>query len=422
MHLLVELTVDCVGGVTPPPVVPPVTPPATSCTDDSLVTVTQPLPATMTPGQTASFIIRAKDTGNSRWYHGSVYKLLKKSGNLNIISTAPSSVAGVDYGHIPLGSDPFDYIDWTFKVTAPSVFGDYIANLQMLHTTYAGAEYIKTDGSTCPGPSSDTYFGGIGTIRTTVVANSTLTITKAGNGSGAVTSVSSSGINCGSTCSAEFAKNSNVTLSAVPTSGSVFTDWSGDCNFLDSGSNVNGGVNMNSNKTCTATFSLMAPGPDLTASNPSPTTAVVGTEVTLSSIISNIGIDSTVGGFKNLFQISTNPSDETTITEIGSTNMAVLASGGTRTATYPDYRFNNTGIYFIRVCADLPPYDFGVIDESNENNNCGGWSNIVVNNGGGEGGNGPDLTASNVFPVNAVVGVPIKFSSTVKNTGNMPTK
>jgi len=56
--------------------------------------------------------------------------------------------------------------------------------------------------------------------------NYTLTLTKAGTGSGAVSS-SPAGINCGSTCSASFTSGSTVTLSATPDSGSTFAGWSG---------------------------------------------------------------------------------------------------------------------------------------------------------------------------------------------------
>jgi hypothetical protein len=54
----------------------------------------------------------------------------------------------------------------------------------------------------------------------------TLTVAKAGSGAGTVTS-SPAGIDCGSTCSALFGNGTQVTLSAPPAPGSVFTGWSG---------------------------------------------------------------------------------------------------------------------------------------------------------------------------------------------------
>jgi List-Bact-rpt repeat protein len=53
-------------------------------------------------------------------------------------------------------------------------------------------------------------------------------VTKAGTGSGTVTSTTP-GINCGTTCSAPFGQNSSVSLTARPDAGSSFAGWSGAC-------------------------------------------------------------------------------------------------------------------------------------------------------------------------------------------------
>jgi hypothetical protein len=55
-----------------------------------------------------------------------------------------------------------------------------------------------------------------------------LGVTFAGTGSGSVSS-SPAGIQCGPTCSANFASNTSVMLSASAHAGSVFTGWGGDC-------------------------------------------------------------------------------------------------------------------------------------------------------------------------------------------------
>ena len=77
----------------------------------------------------------------------------------------------------------------------------------------------------------------------------TLTVSKAGTGSGTVTS-SPSGINCGSTCSARYGSGQQVTLTAIAAAGSAFAGWSGACS--GTGTCV---VAMSANRTVTATFS-----------------------------------------------------------------------------------------------------------------------------------------------------------------------
>jgi len=55
-----------------------------------------------------------------------------------------------------------------------------------------------------------------------------LSVTKAGTGSGTVTS-SPAGVNCGATCSANYATGTSVTLTAAASTGSAFAGWSGAC-------------------------------------------------------------------------------------------------------------------------------------------------------------------------------------------------
>jgi hypothetical protein len=82
--------------------------------------------------------------------------------------------------------------------------------------------------------------------------NFTLTVTKAGTGSGTVTS-DPPGINCGTTCTATFLRGTVVTLTATPASGSTVSSWSG-CDFVST-DNRQCTVTMNSNRTVTVTFS-----------------------------------------------------------------------------------------------------------------------------------------------------------------------
>jgi YVTN family beta-propeller protein len=79
----------------------------------------------------------------------------------------------------------------------------------------------------------------------------TLTIAKAGTGSGVVTS-QTGGIWCGVACSAEFTLGATVTLSAYyDPSYHSFAGWSGDPDCAD------GVITLTANKTCVATFIAM---------------------------------------------------------------------------------------------------------------------------------------------------------------------
>ena len=85
-----------------------------------------------------------------------------------------------------------------------------------------------------------------------------LVVSKAGSGSGTVTS-SPAGIDCGATCSSIFSFGAAVTLTAVPAAGSTFTGWSGACNGTGACN-----VTMNADKSVTATFSSATDAPRLT--------------------------------------------------------------------------------------------------------------------------------------------------------------
>src|SRR3989441_1057519 len=79
----------------------------------------------------------------------------------------------------------------------------------------------------------------------------TLTVNRAGTGSGTATS-SPPGINCGATCSAAYDSGTVVTLAATPAAGSTFSSWSG-CNTV-SGTICT--VTMTAARSVTATFNV----------------------------------------------------------------------------------------------------------------------------------------------------------------------
>ena len=91
------------------------------------------------------------------------------------------------------------------------------------------------------------------TATFTTIPSYTLTVSKAGTGSGKVTS-SPAGIDCGSTCSASYTSGTSVALTAAPDSGSVFAGWSGAC----SGTGTCTVAMMSTYEPVTATFNASA--------------------------------------------------------------------------------------------------------------------------------------------------------------------
>jgi len=87
--------------------------------------------------------------------------------------------------------------------------------------------------------------------------NPLLTVTKTGLGSGTVTGT---GINCGSSCSQNYAPNAQVILTAAADTGSTFSGWSGigiNCPGIGSCTVVMGAANTTT--TVIATFSVAPP-------------------------------------------------------------------------------------------------------------------------------------------------------------------
>jgi endoglucanase len=80
-----------------------------------------------------------------------------------------------------------------------------------------------------------------------------LTVTKAGTGTGTVTSVPA-GISCGSDCSESYASGTTVTLTAAAVAGSTFAGWSGACSGTGSCA-----VTMSAARSVTASFNATTP-------------------------------------------------------------------------------------------------------------------------------------------------------------------
>ncbi len=121
-------------------------------------------------------------------------------------------------------------------------------------TPAAGSSFTGWSGA-CTGTGTCTVaMDAIKNVTATFTVNPpvtfALTITKAGTGTGAVSS-DPVGIDCGSSCTTNFNESTVVTLTATPVSGSSFTGWSGACSGTGTCS-----VTMDAVKNVTATFTL----------------------------------------------------------------------------------------------------------------------------------------------------------------------
>lgn len=120
----------------------------------------------------------------------------------------------------------------------------------------ANVKAIATDssGRLIIGGSFATVGGATRTNLARLVESATLTVVKAGAGSGVVTS-SVGGINCGATCTVStIGSGTSVTLTAAADSGSTFSGWSGDC----TGAAAATTFTLSANRSCTATFAVSA--------------------------------------------------------------------------------------------------------------------------------------------------------------------
>lgn len=260
----------------------------------------------------------------------------------------------------------------------------------------------KTYDLTCNGSNGSTYTS---TVNVVIVDTNTLSISRSGTGSGTITSspvgINNSSINCGSTCSVTYNYGTSVTLTAFPANGSTFTSWSGcssngpnSCSLSMDAPRVVTSLRRPfcsqncyydsysiGSKSVTATFSQIVNLPDLTASLITPTSAVATIPKIFSAVIRNIGTGPTGVSFNNFFQVATSSSGGGDITDLSAVSMPALVAGANNISN-KSYTFPTSGTYSMRACADKTDRNTttstDVVNESDENNNCGAWVNVIV--------------------------------------------
>jgi hypothetical protein len=156
----------------------------------------------------------------------------------------------------------YHYIYWSSTETAYDLAVLFLDGTPYLYTNKCGAESVRCVRTPGTGEACLSY---------------ALTITKAGTGSGIVTS-NVGGISCGATCSATYSSGTPVIVTATPNATSTFAGWSGACTGTGTCS-----VTMTSAKTLTATFN---PIPTVTLSS-NPSSIIAGASSTLTWNVTN---------------------------------------------------------------------------------------------------------------------------------------
>jgi len=174
----------------------------------------------------------------------------------NCFPTGPGEF-GCDTASI--GTGGFIGVIWSSGLTEPGSSGSGLfrnSGHYLLGQLYGGtSECGVSVGPDMYGRFDVAYNDGLSQYLAAAPSTQSLSVIKAGAGSGTVTS-SPAGISCGATCFASFATGTAVTLTAAPTAGSTFTGWSGACSGTGTCA-----ITLNANATVTATFTSSAQAP-----------------------------------------------------------------------------------------------------------------------------------------------------------------
>jgi hypothetical protein len=163
-----------------------------------------------------------------------------------------------------------------------------------------------------------------------VVGQPRLTVARIGTGTGTVTS-SPAGINCGSTCNADFAFGTSVTLTATPGTASAIGGWNG---FGCTGTSTTCTVAATSAPTITVTFNSTAPS--FALGTPAPVTVPQGGNATATVRIARIngfasGVTFTSTGAPSGLTVTANPVNGTDTTA----TLNVVAATSLAASNYP---------------------------------------------------------------------------------------
>jgi len=164
-------------------------------------------------------------------------------GSLDIEVNGPAGVTGSLTVTGPGGfSRAFTMAAGTGSSLSDVAPGQYVG--VAANASASGSTYVPRPATS----AAAVLAGGKGLISTTYKLGRSLAVSRAGTGTGGVTS-NPNGVDCGTACTAWFADAETVTLTATPAAGSAFTGWSGACTGAGACT-----VNMGANAAVTATF------------------------------------------------------------------------------------------------------------------------------------------------------------------------
>ncbi len=202
---------------------------------------------------------------------GQIPQPARIGGSVTVDGTQLTQATDTGYTFVVTKQDSTAYVPAAQDTDGLNSSNWYIIDIQIYDATTqpGGANpgdtaiiHVYKDGSelsvTSPASGQVTVgsSGSTNQVNLTVVTQReyTLTVTKAGSGTGTVTS-SPAGINCGGDCSESYTKGTEVTLTATPDSGMEFTGWSGG----GCGGTGTCTVTMNSDNSVIATFTTSLP-------------------------------------------------------------------------------------------------------------------------------------------------------------------
>ncbi len=129
--------------------------------------------------------------------------------------------------------------------------------------TSAGAKTLYGWAKDAAGNVSESVWDNVGITAPPQTTSYTLSVSRAGTGSGTVTSAPA-GVSCGTDCSQTYAAGTQVSLTAAASPGSVFSGWSGACTGPGTCT-----VTLSAARSVTATFNTAPAGSAPNISAPS---------------------------------------------------------------------------------------------------------------------------------------------------------